>query len=48
VVIVMNVLGYRQQQAPEYPMLPPSRWFWGLMALTILVLTFTISPFQGN
>jgi membrane-associated protease RseP (regulator of RpoE activity) len=48
VVIVMNVLGYRQQQAPEYPLLPASRWVWGLVALLILVLTFTISPFQGN
>ncbi|HLZ43060.1 MAG TPA: site-2 protease family protein [Candidatus Sulfotelmatobacter sp.] len=48
VVIVMNILGYRQQQAPEYPVLPGSRWFWGAVALLILVLTFTISPFQGN
>lgn len=48
VVIVMNVLGYRQHQAPELPMLPSSRWFWGLVAIMILVLTFTISPFQGN
>ena len=48
VVIVMNILGYRQRQAPEYPLLPPSRWFWGFIALMILVLTFTTSPFQAN
>ena len=46
VVIVMNILGYRQRQAPEYPLLPPSRWFFGFVALMMLVLTFTISPFQ--
>jgi membrane-associated protease RseP (regulator of RpoE activity) len=48
VVIVMNILGYRQRQAPEYPLLPTSRWFFGFVALVILVLTFTISPFQAN
>ncbi|HET9306934.1 MAG TPA: site-2 protease family protein [Candidatus Sulfotelmatobacter sp.] len=48
VVIVMNILGYRQRQAPEYPLLPPSRWFFGFVALMILVLTFTVSPFQAN
>lgn len=47
VVIVMNVLGFRQQQAPEYPMLPRTRWIWALLAMIILVLTLTISPFQN-
>jgi len=45
-LIGMNVLTYRQQQAPEYPMLPPGRWILALLALIMLVLTFTISPFQ--
>jgi len=45
-LIVMNVLTYRQQQAPEYPMLPVSRWMLALLAIIMLGLTFTISPFQ--
>src|SRR5205085_187459 len=45
-LIVMNVLTYRQEQAPEYPMLPVSRWALALLALIMLLLTFTISPFQ--
>lgn len=47
-IIVMNVLTYRQQQAPEYPMLPASRWALALLALIMLALTFTISPFTFN
>jgi hypothetical protein len=45
-LIVMNVMSYRQQQAPEYPMLPPSRWPLAVLAAIMLALTFTISPFQ--
>ena len=45
-LVVMNVLTYRQRQAPEYPSLPASRWVLALLALIMLVLTFTISPFQ--
>jgi membrane-associated protease RseP (regulator of RpoE activity) len=45
-IIVMNVIGYRQQQAPQYPMLPPSRWVLAVLAAIMLALTFTISPFQ--
>jgi membrane-associated protease RseP (regulator of RpoE activity) len=45
-LIVMNVLTYRQQQAPEFPTLPGSRWILALLAAVMLVLTFTISPFQ--
>jgi hypothetical protein len=37
---------YRQQQAPEYPMLPASRWPLAVLAVLMLALTFTISPFQ--
>jgi membrane-associated protease RseP (regulator of RpoE activity) len=47
-IIVMNVLTYRTQQAPNFPRLPPSRWVLGLLAAITLVLTFTISPFQIN
>jgi membrane-associated protease RseP (regulator of RpoE activity) len=45
-LVVMNVLTYRQRQAPEYPLLPGSRWMLALLALAMLVLTFTISPLQ--
>ena len=45
-LIVMNVLTYHQEQAPNYPMLPPSRWPLALLAAIMLVLTFTITPFQ--
>ena len=45
-LIVMNVMTYRQQQAPEYPMLPASRWPLAVLAAIMLVLTFTVSPFQ--
>jgi membrane-associated protease RseP (regulator of RpoE activity) len=45
-LIVMNVMSYRQQQAPEYPMLTPSRWPLAVLAVIMLALTFTISPFQ--
>ena len=45
-IVAMNVLTFRQQQAPTYPSLPPSRWVLGIFALLMLLLTFTISPFQ--
>src|SRR5579864_4335295 len=47
-LIVMNVMTYRQQQAPSYPMLPAGRWVLAFLALIMLALTFTISPFQMN
>jgi membrane-associated protease RseP (regulator of RpoE activity) len=45
-LVVMNVITFRQRQAPEFPMLPPSRWVLALLALLMLALTFTVSPFQ--
>jgi len=45
-LIVMNVMTYRQRQAPDYPELPPNRWAWALLAAIMLILTFTVSPFQ--
>jgi membrane-associated protease RseP (regulator of RpoE activity) len=44
-LIVMNVLTYRHEQAPKYPMLPASRWPLAVLAAVMLALTFTISPF---
>jgi len=45
-LILMNALTYRQEQAPEYPMLPASRWSLAVLAVIMLALTFTISPFR--
>ena len=45
-ITVMNVLTYRQQQAPDYPELPSGRWMLAALALIMLVVTFTVSPFQ--
>ncbi len=47
-LIVMNVITFRQRQAPEYPTLPTNRWVLGVVAAIMLALTFTISPFQMN
>jgi len=44
----MNILTWRQRQAPEFPALPASRWILGGVALLLLLLTFTVSPFQVN
>jgi membrane-associated protease RseP (regulator of RpoE activity) len=46
VLVIMNVLTYRQEQAPEYPMLPASRWPLAVLALIMLAVTLTISPIQ--
>jgi membrane-associated protease RseP (regulator of RpoE activity) len=45
-LVVMNVLTFRQRQAPEYPLLPVTRWALAVLAALMLGLTFTISPFQ--
>lgn len=45
-IIVMNVMTYHQRQAPEFPMLPASRWPLAVLAVIMLALTFTVSPFQ--
>ena len=45
-IVAMNVLTYRQRQAPTFPVLPASRWALALIAMVMLILTFTISPFQ--
>lgn len=45
-LIAMNVATWRQRQAPEYPALPTARWPLAFMGLVMLLLTFTITPFQ--
>lgn len=44
-LVVMNVITNRQQQAPSYPDLPSNRWPLAVLALLMLALTFTVSPF---
>ena len=45
-LIAMNLLTYRHEQAPKYPTLPPNRWPLAALAAIMLALTFTVSPFQ--
>jgi membrane-associated protease RseP (regulator of RpoE activity) len=47
-LIVMNVATWRQRQAPPFPALSASRWVLALAGLGMLLLTFTIVPFQIN
>ena len=46
ILTVMNVLGFRLEQAPEHPLLPRSRWVLALIAAIMLALTFKESPFR--
>jgi membrane-associated protease RseP (regulator of RpoE activity) len=45
-ILLMNILTYRQKQAPQFPGLPASRWPLAVLAAIMLALTFTISPLQ--
>jgi len=45
-ITVMNVLTIRHKQAPDYPAMPGNRWGLALLAATMLVMTFTKSPFH--
>jgi len=45
-LFAMNVLTQRQRQAPTFPDLPASRWPLAILALLMLLLTFTVSPFE--
>jgi membrane-associated protease RseP (regulator of RpoE activity) len=45
-LVLMNVATWRQRQAPEFPPIPRSRWLMALIAVAMMVLTFTIAPFQ--
>ncbi len=47
-ITVMNILTYRQEQAPEFPLLPTSRWLLALLGAIMLALTFTVVPFKTN
>jgi membrane-associated protease RseP (regulator of RpoE activity) len=45
---VMNILTWRQRQAPSFPEPSAGRWLLGILAVAMLALTLTISPFQTN
>jgi membrane-associated protease RseP (regulator of RpoE activity) len=45
-LLVMNIVAWRQRQAPSYPGLPANRWGLALFGLAMLLLTFTVAPFQ--
>jgi membrane-associated protease RseP (regulator of RpoE activity) len=47
-VTAMNIITWRQRQAPDYPELPRSRWGLGLIGLALLALTLTPVPFYGQ
>jgi membrane-associated protease RseP (regulator of RpoE activity) len=45
-LFIMNLFTQRQRQAPTYPDLPASRWVLAVLAIVMLALTFTVSPFE--
>jgi len=47
-VAAMNIITWRQRQAPDFPDLPGSRYGLALVGLALLVLTLTLVPFAGS
>lgn len=47
-LLIMNVLTNRQQQAPRYPDLPANRWPLAVLGAVMLILTFTTSPLRWH
>jgi membrane-associated protease RseP (regulator of RpoE activity) len=47
-VTAMNIMSWRQHQAPDYPGIRGFRFGLALLGLVMLVLTFTIVPFSGE
>jgi len=45
-ITAMNILTWRQRQAPEFPEIPASRWVLAFVAAIMLALTITLAPFQ--
>jgi membrane-associated protease RseP (regulator of RpoE activity) len=46
-VAAMNIISWRQRQAPDYPEIHGSRWLLALLGLILLILTLTPVPFRG-
>jgi membrane-associated protease RseP (regulator of RpoE activity) len=47
-VAAMNIVSWRQQQAPDFPAIHGSRFAWALLGLAMLILTITPIPFSGS
>jgi len=45
-ILVLNIIGWKQEQAPASPTLPMSRWPLAALAVLMLAVTFTVTPFQ--
>lgn len=43
-IAAMNILSWRQRQAPDFPRIRRSRWGWALTAALMLAVTFTPVP----
>ena len=46
-ITAMNILGWRQRQAPVFPGISGARWWLAILALAMLVVTFAPVPFHG-
>lgn len=46
-VAAMNIISWRQHQAPDFPEIHSSRWVLALLGLLMLILTLTPVPFRG-
>jgi membrane-associated protease RseP (regulator of RpoE activity) len=46
-ITAMNVISWRQRQAPDFPGISSGRWLLAALALLMLVLTFAPVPFHG-
>jgi membrane-associated protease RseP (regulator of RpoE activity) len=44
----MNILGWRQRQAPDFPGISGRRWWLAALAAVMLALTFAAVPFHGS
>jgi len=47
-VAAMNIMTWRQRQAPDFPAIRGDRWGLALLGLLMLILTFTPAPFYGS
>jgi membrane-associated protease RseP (regulator of RpoE activity) len=46
-ITAMNILSWRQRQAPDFPGITGIRWWLAMLALLMLMVTFVPVPFRG-
>jgi peptidase M50-like protein len=46
IIVAMNILTWKHEQAPEYPNLAGNRWILAAFGAVMLALTITLSPLQ--